>query len=172
MSYDIEQFSHFIVAMAAETIALYFLVGGFAKLISYASFKNTLYSLPYLPHKFIGPIATLIISAEIALALLSLLSRNPGYYLMGLAVMLMGFTMVIAMAIHRRQFIKCNCFGPLSEQRIGFSVIYRNAALILVIALAFYLKVPTSNALSIVNACSLLAMIFLFGQIRNITFQI
>lgn len=119
-----------ILFLVSTLISTTFLIAGIAKLITWASFTESLAKLELPIHpRFVPAVAATVIASEISTVLLITLGGSWQVMGFGLGLMLlMAFTAVLLSVLWREIARECNCFG-LSKRPINRVDVVRNLGL-------------------------------------------
>ncbi len=114
------------IRLAAAAI---WLVAGIAKLFGLQHFRSTVAAYKLLPHALVTPFAYGLPFAETFTGLYLLLGLLVAPAAALTCVLMLAFLIAQAQAWARGLSLDCGCFGTLSQQRVGFWSIARDAAL-------------------------------------------
>jgi len=111
-------------------LALLFLVAASHKWRDPARFRATLIDYRILPEATAGPVAVLLVGAELAVAVALL---TPAWRTLGLVgacglLVLYGFAIAVNLGRGRRH-LDCGCVGPALRRPISVQLVVRNAVL-------------------------------------------
>jgi len=118
----------FIVG-ARVLLALVFGVAGVSKLAAPRSARNGLVEFG-VPAQIAGAASSLLIAAELAVAVAMIAAGTAWYGALGAAALLTMFCTAIASNLLRNRHPNCNCFGQLSAAPVGWPTLARNAVLL------------------------------------------
>lgn len=106
-----------------------FAVSGLAKWISFAAFRNTVAQLSRLPGKTASVAAHLVIAAEIASGGMLLIDTLAVYGAFTMLAMMLLFAVLSLRPAVRGTGEKCNCFGQLTDERLGMETLVKSLIL-------------------------------------------
>lgn len=126
-----------LLGLCRYGIALLFLLAAFSKIWKFNSFCLSLTESFAVPSSFRTPLALTIAGSELSLALWLLFATGSVKFAMALTLVLMlVFSLVLALTYWWRGSVHCNCFG---EQHRTFSVADAIRHLIIVSGISLYL---------------------------------
>ena len=161
---------------ARLVLAAVFAMAAWAKLRALDEFVGVVHNYRILPEFLVRPVAYALppLEAAIALALLLEPTRRMGAAAAGALLALFALAMAVNLARGRVE-IDCGCFAATLRQRISWSLVGRNVALIALAALAM----PTVTAVraltwldaaTIVAASSSAVLLYVaFTRLRSMT---
>jgi thiol-disulfide isomerase/thioredoxin/uncharacterized membrane protein YphA (DoxX/SURF4 family) len=118
-------------------LALVFLVAGTAKLAKLAQTRESLVEFG-VPSGFSGLLASLLIVAELSVAVLLLPVATAWYGSIGALALLSIFCVAIAVNLAQHKKPNCNCFGQLHSTPIGGTTLARNIVLGVIASIVIY----------------------------------
>jgi hypothetical protein len=120
-----------VIDLTARTaLALLFVVAAAHKLRDVATFRATFRDYRLVPAALAGSLATLVPSAELAVAALLLAPGTGVVGKIGGAGLLVVYAAAVAVNLARgRRHIDCGCAGPHAQRPIGGGIVVRNALL-------------------------------------------
>lgn len=107
-------------------------VSAASKVLSQSNFKKTLFDMG-VPRAYIGLLAILIPLSELIIAGLLIIPMTQALAQWLLLCMFLIFTLAVGRAMATKKQADCNCFGSLSQEKLGWSTLIR---LIILMALA------------------------------------
>ena len=105
------------------------LVAGVAKVVNLAHFRDQVAAYDVLPHALVGPFAYALPFLEIVVGLYLLVGLWIRPVAIVACVLMVVFIVAQAQAWYRGLVLDCGCFGTISQQKVGFLTILRDAAL-------------------------------------------
>lgn len=157
-------------------IVVCFAVSGVSKLFTIESFRKTLAALEFIPKKIINTITVAFPLIEIVTAILLMVNN---FVILGLYIvlgMLASFALVAFRTLIAKREVKCNCFGGITDERIGASTIMKIVILtILATFLLMNLEVTDglftngywSFAIMFMDSLLLLTLFFLIERLKT-----
>lgn len=127
--WNVEQIGRDFATLVRYGFAGLFLVTGIAKLASGEAFVDAIRGYELLPLAGVDAFASVVIVAELALAIWLASGRAKRASLWAVAASLVSFAGVIAMAAWTGATGDCACFSGVAESSIGLDAVVRNAAL-------------------------------------------
>lgn len=125
----------FLGLAARLVVGLVFVVAAVPKLRDPASFRSSVAAYKLLPDTWVTPVARILPPAELALGLMLLAGILVVPAAWAAAVLLVGFGVVIWIAVERGSRIGCGC-GFRHLQQVSRVLVARNAALAVVAVVA------------------------------------
>jgi hypothetical protein len=132
-----------------------FAASAFTKLRAPRRFVSTVSEYDLLPTFIAGPMASGVIVLETLLAVALLGSFVPRVALPIATVTLAAFLFVVAVSLHRGQYVSCGCFGE-NDEAISDATLVR-LALLIAAAVFAYVTLLTSGHSSVVPGRGLLS---------------
>ncbi|MFF7892717.1 MauE/DoxX family redox-associated membrane protein [Streptomyces sp. NPDC007907] len=129
----------FLSATCQALLALVFAIACVSKVrtsAAYAAFSTAVEALARVPRHRAGRVAGGVVALEAATALLLVLPGAGSAGLPVAAVLLAGFTYVVARALRDGTAVACRCFGDAGDRPAGPAQLVRNALLLGAVAAA------------------------------------
>lgn len=114
--------------LARLLLAATFGVAGVAKLADFRGSRRTLTDFG-VPGSFVTPLARLLPTAELAIAVLLLPARSAWWGALGCLALLLAFVAGVGWNLARNRTPDCHCFGQLHSEPAGWRTLVRNGAL-------------------------------------------
>lgn len=134
------------VAIAIRTlVALVFLTASLGKMRHWVVFQGVIANYRLLPDALVAPIADLLPPVEALVGILLLLGLATPWPQAGAAVLLLIFAAAMGVNLLRgRRDIDCGCFQSALKQRLSWSLVARNAVLVLLLGMAVVPSEPST----------------------------
>jgi hypothetical protein len=124
----------FIVMFCQLLIVMVFTAAAVGKIRRRQSFRDFSASVERLvPRRLATPIASLVVTLEFAVIVLTLTPARVVGLLLA-AIVLIGFAAVAEFAVRTGRVVACNCFGAVSDSVLGRVHVIRNIGLAAVAA--------------------------------------
>jgi uncharacterized membrane protein YphA (DoxX/SURF4 family) len=154
----------FVAAVRAVT-ALVFLGAGIAKLRNGSAFEGVVANYRLLPQLAVRPVAYLLPPTELLLGLAVLFGVAHAEW--AAAGLLAVFALAISVNLARgRSHIDCGCFNSALKQPLRWSLVVRNAGMILLLASAAGSAAPAPDAALLLGTLAGIAL-FVVVQCSN-----
>ncbi|GAA4624121.1 methylamine utilization protein MauE [Actinoallomurus vinaceus] len=124
----------YVRAGCVSLIALVFVASAVSKLRDLGGFERSLPALAPVPSRLVRPLARAVVAAEAVIPVLLLVPPATAYGFGLAGVLLIAFTVAIAVALRRGRRAPCRCFGA-SSTPIAPRHLVRNATLLVAAAL-------------------------------------
>ena len=126
------------VAIAIRTlVALVFLTASLGKMRHWVIFQGVIANYRLLPDASVGPVADLLPPVEALVGILLLLGLASPWPEAGAAVLLLIFAAAMGINLSRgRRDIDCGCFQSALKQTLSWTLVMRNAVLVLLLCVA------------------------------------
>jgi uncharacterized membrane protein YphA (DoxX/SURF4 family) len=126
-------------------LAFIFLGAGISKLTQTEEFAQAISNYGLVPERFSHPIAVWLPRAEVLAGLMLLLgvAIMPGA--LGVAVLLLGFSVAVGINLLRGREMSCNCFGGAAPERMTWTTVGRNITL-MAMAVSIFALPPSALA--------------------------
>ena len=127
-------FDVYLLLFARWFVGLTFAWSSLAKLRSFASFEAAVSDFGLLPARRVRPVASAVVTAEVAIAVAMLTRRlvlSAGFVVA--IALLVGLTTAIVTVLRRKARVACNCFGASDRVLTRYDVA-RNAVMAVVCA--------------------------------------
>ncbi|MEV0400318.1 MauE/DoxX family redox-associated membrane protein [Actinoallomurus sp. NPDC050550] len=161
----------YVRAACASLLALVFVASAVSKLRDFGGFERSLPGLAPVPARLVRPLARAVVAAEAAIPVLLLVPPATAYGFGLAGILLMAFTVAIAVALRHGRRAPCRCFGA-SSTPIAPRHLVRNATLLVAAALggAAPSGLPMTPGLAVAVAGGLVgaALIVVFDDIVDL----
>ncbi|MEV4166997.1 MauE/DoxX family redox-associated membrane protein [Nonomuraea dietziae] len=147
-------------------VALVFAVTAVSKVRDFDAFRRSLPALVPVPHRAVRPLAVAVVLLEALVPVLVLVPATTSYGLGLAGLMLVAFTVAIAVALARGQHAPCRCFGA-SATPLGARHLVRNSLLVIAAALGVLLP----DGLPALGGMALAGVAGAIGAILIVTFD-
>lgn len=120
----------YVQIFCRSVVLLVFAISFVSKVRARAAFQQTITTFALLPRQFSGPVATLFLTAEALVVVLTILAGPfllPGYLLA--AGLLLLFSAALLSVLIRRISSTCSCFGPTTTPISSIDIV-RNTGFI------------------------------------------
>lgn len=130
-------FDPVVTRIAAATVAIVLLLGAWQKLRDIETFRSVLADYALLPGALLGPMSWLLPTIEASAGFALVIEPWRGYGAAAAMLLLVLVTAGVVVNLRRgRTHISCGCGGIEGEQSLSWTLVLRNAALLLVIAIS------------------------------------
>lgn len=119
-------------------IAYIFIMSGWIKTLHPGSFEKSVSNYQILPKIMVKPFSFLLSKAEIAAGIMIGLGAFTKIAALIITGFLIMFLIAFLVMVIQRRSIDCGCFGDSHSQKIGWPLILREGALILMTLCIFY----------------------------------
>jgi uncharacterized membrane protein YphA (DoxX/SURF4 family) len=120
---------------AAAALGGFFVISGCLKIFDFGRFVDAVRGFQILPNWMSIPASILIVGLEIAGGVLLLLGRKVSEAVLGLSVLIVVFSVAIAINLVREHIVPCGCFGFAMDGRISIWYLFRNFCIIILLLL-------------------------------------
>ncbi|WP_371321715.1 MauE/DoxX family redox-associated membrane protein [Robertmurraya korlensis] len=123
-------------------LSLVFLISGTIKVLEYSNFKTTISKIGF-KNKYLTLVSSGVVFIELLIS--GLILFNQTRLLASLIITILTsvfFYLSIKMIINGKS-IDCNCFGSISEEKLGFNTIIKSLILFILCIIQFINKEPS-----------------------------
>ena len=113
------------IPFAQVFLCCVFVISGLAKWMSFDSFRSTVAQLSRFPGKLASAAAHLVIAAEIVSGVMLIIDTLAVYGAFMMLALMMLFAAFSLRAAVRGTKEKCNCFGQLTDERLGMETLVK-----------------------------------------------
>ena len=134
------EFSPFVYEFCRLYVATILAIAAFGKALNFFTFQNNLTESFSVSARFTKPLASLLVSLELILAVILFLNTPLVKVAMYVAMlMFIGFTLVLGYYLIQDKLVRCNCFGQ-SNDKVTYLDLFRNG--LIIVAGIIYLSGP------------------------------
>jgi uncharacterized membrane protein YphA (DoxX/SURF4 family) len=153
------------VAAVRTVMALVFFTAGIAKLRAWSAFEGVVANYRLLPPVAVRPVAYLLPLVEVSLAVGVLAGVAYADWVAAALLTLFAFSMGINL-VRGRTYIDCGCFNSALKQPLRWSLVARNAGMVLLLLSAAGAPTPLLSASLLLGSMSGIAL-FVVVQCAN-----